>query len=47
MVFMMIELVGATCYSSILYSEPVGIGELKPYIFHTIRGIMAAHRIEE
>lgn len=45
MVFMIIELVGATCYSAILYSEPVGIEELKPYIFRTIRGIMAAHRI--
>lgn len=44
MVFMMIELVGATCYSSILYGEPVGIGELKPYIFRTIRSIMSMHR---
>ncbi len=47
MVFMIIELVGATCYSSILYGEPVGIEALKPYIFRTIRGIMAAHRIAE
>lgn len=45
MVFMIIELVGSTCYSSILYDEPVGIDELKPYIFRTVRGIMAAHRI--
>lgn len=45
MVFMIIELVGATCYSSILYNEPVGIGELKPYILRTVRGIMAMHRI--
>ena len=47
MVFMMIELVGATCYSAILYSEPVSIEELKPYVFRAIRGIMAAHRIAE
>lgn len=45
MVFMIIELVGATCYSSILYSEPVGIDELKPYILRTVRGIMELHRI--
>ncbi|MDE6622617.1 MAG: TetR/AcrR family transcriptional regulator [Lachnospiraceae bacterium] len=45
MVFMIIELVGATCYSAILYNEPVGIDELKPYLFRTIRGIMAMHRI--
>lgn len=47
MVFMMIELVGSTCYSAILYNEPVGIDELKPYIFRTLRGIMAAHRITD
>lgn len=45
MVFMIIELVGATCYSAILYSEPVGIDELKPYILRTVSGIMAMHRI--
>lgn len=45
MVFMMIELVGSTCYSAILYSEPVGIDELKPYLFRTVRSIMAMHRI--
>lgn len=44
MVFMIIELVGSTCYSSILYHEPVGIGELKPYLFSAVRNIMATHR---
>lgn len=44
MVFMIIELVGSTCYSAILYNEPVGIDELKPYILRTVRGIMAMHR---
>lgn len=44
MVFMIIELVGSTCYSAILYNEPVGIDELKPYIFRTVRGIMEMHR---
>lgn len=47
MVFMMIELVGAVCYSAILYGEPVGIEELKPYLFRTVRDIMAAHRTVE
>lgn len=45
MVFMIIELVGATCYSAILYGEPVGIDELKPYILRTVGNIMAMHRI--
>lgn len=45
MVFMIIELVGSTCYSAILYSEPVGIDEMKPYILRTVRGIMEMHRV--
>lgn len=44
MVFMIIELVGSTCYSAILYNEPVGIEELKPYLFRTVKGIMETHR---
>ena len=47
MVFMIIELVGSTCYSAILYNEPVGIEELKPYVFRTVKGIMEMHRIVE
>lgn len=46
MVFMIIELVGATCYSSILYNEPVEIDMLRPYIFRTVRQIMAMHEIK-
>lgn len=47
MIFMIIELVGSSCYSSILYNEPVGIDQLKPYLFRTIRQIMEAHEIRE
>lgn len=47
MIFMIIELVGSTCYSSILHDEPVKIDQLKPYIFRTIRQIMEAHEIRE
>lgn len=43
MLFMIIELVSSTCYSSILYNEPVPIDELKPYIFDTIRDITKRH----
>ena len=45
MVFMIIELVGSTCYSAILYSEPVGIEELRPYLLRTVRAVMAMHRV--
>lgn len=47
MVFMIIELVGSTCYSAILYNEPVGIEELKPYIFRTVRNIMEMHKKQD
>lgn len=40
MLFMIVELVSSTCYSSILYSEPRPIEELKPYLFETIRSII-------
>lgn len=46
MLFMITELVSSTCYSAILYSEPVDIEELKPYLFDGVRGIMERHRIE-
>ena len=43
MLFMIIELVSSTCYSSILYSEPVTTEELKPYLYKTIRSIIHNH----
>lgn len=43
MLFMIIELISSTCYSSILYSEPVSIDELKPYLFDSIRDIIKRH----
>ncbi len=43
MLFLIVELVSSTCYSAILYQEPVGLNELKPHLFEAIRGIIAAH----
>lgn len=43
MLFLIIELVSSTCYSSILYGEPTDIETLKPYLFQTIRGIIRQH----
>jgi hypothetical protein len=47
MLFMIIELVGSTCHSAVLYNEPAGIEELKPYLFNTIRAIIREHEITE
>ena len=43
MLFMIVELVSSTCYSSILYNEPVPIEALKPYLFDAIRAIIKRH----
>lgn len=40
MLFTIIELVGATCYSCILYQQPVSMEEYKPYLHKTIDGIL-------
>lgn len=43
MIFMIIELVSSSCYSAILYDEPVNIEELKPYLFDSVRAIIKHH----
>lgn len=45
MLFMIIELASSTCYSSILYEEPVPIDVLKPYLYDSIRNIIKRHTI--
>lgn len=46
MIYMIIELVSSTCYSSILDQEPVPIEGLKPYLYETIQHIIAFQRIK-
>ncbi|MBP5378042.1 MAG: TetR/AcrR family transcriptional regulator [Ruminococcus sp.] len=43
MLFMIIELVSSTCYSSILYKEPCSLEKLKPYLYNSIRMMIAQH----
>ena len=40
LLFLVVELVGSTCYSSILYNEPAEIGRIKPYLSRTVRAII-------
>ncbi|MFA9376461.1 MAG: TetR/AcrR family transcriptional regulator [Lachnotalea sp.] len=44
MLFLIIELVDSTCYSAILYNEPVKIEVLKPHLYDTIRYIIHSHQ---
>lgn len=46
LLFMIVEFVSSTCYSSILYNEPTGIEELKPYLFDAIRQLIRSQEIE-
>lgn len=38
--FMIVELVGSTCFNSILYKEPLPIEEYKPYLYKAIRNLI-------
>lgn len=40
MLFTIVELISSTCYSCILYKEPVSIEEYKPHLYNTIRCIL-------
>ncbi|MBP5385433.1 MAG: TetR/AcrR family transcriptional regulator [Lachnospiraceae bacterium] len=40
MLYLIIELIGGSIYSSILYEQPVSITELKPHLYKTINGII-------
>ena len=46
MMFMIVELVSSTCYSTILYGEPCGIEQLKPYLFDSIRNMLESHKVK-
>lgn len=45
MLFLIIELVGSTGYSSIMYNDPVPLDDLKPHLERTVRSIIAQHTI--
>ena len=45
LLFMIVELVSSTCYSSILYSEPTDIEAFKPYLFDAIRKLIRSQEI--
>ena len=45
LVFMIIELVNSTCFSCILYGDPVPIEELKPYLFESVKQIMRSQEL--
>lgn len=40
LLFMIVDLVGSVCYSSIILNEPSGINEMRPILFSTIKKII-------
>ncbi len=45
LLFMIVEFISSTCYSSILYGEPVDIESLKPHLFEAVRQIIKSQEI--
>ena len=45
LLFMIVELVSSTCYSSILYSEPTDIESFKPFLFDAIRQLIKSQEL--
>ncbi|HEX3022362.1 MAG TPA: TetR/AcrR family transcriptional regulator [Lachnospiraceae bacterium] len=45
LLFMIIELVGSSCYNCILNSSPLTIAEYKPYLYESIRSIIASQTV--
>lgn len=43
MLFLIIELIGSTGYSSIMYNDPVSLDELKPHLEKAVRSIIAQY----
>lgn len=46
MLFTIIELVSSTCHNCILYEQPVPMKEYKPYLYHSIQGILHSYEVE-
>jgi AcrR family transcriptional regulator len=44
MLFLIIELIGSTGYSAIMYSDPVPLDELKPHLEKTVRKIIEQYK---
>ncbi|MEG1459445.1 MAG: TetR/AcrR family transcriptional regulator, partial [Acetivibrio sp.] len=47
MLFSIIELVGGTCHSCILYNEPLPMEDYKPFLYQTIHSIIQQYKIKE
>ncbi len=44
MLFLIIELIGSTGYSSIMYDDPVSLNDLKPHLEQTVRKIIEQYK---
>ena len=46
MLYLILEFVNGTCYSSILYDDPMPLEEMKPYLYRSIRNIISSHQLD-
>lgn len=47
MIYMIVELVNATCYNVILYQSPCSLEQLKPELYHSIEQIITQFEVKE
>lgn len=45
LIYMIVEFIGSTCYSSILEQEPLPIEKLKPHLLSSVRAIMRSQEL--
>ena len=45
MLYMIVELISSTCYSVILYQQPVSLDKLKPDLYNAIRDMIARQEV--
>lgn len=46
MMYTILELISGISYNAILYQQPVGLDEMKPYLYETVRGVFRQYRVE-
>ena len=45
--YIIIDMVGSTCYSSIINNKPLPIDQYKPYLFDAVRAILRTGKTNE
>ncbi len=47
MLYMIVDFVGSTAYSSIIESDPLPVDQMRPYILDAVQAIMKSQEVPE